>query len=67
MKMCWQSVSDLEFNVPFKRPEELASDVLKSVNDVIMHARAEENNKYFDLVLFFIAGHPLFFGTNKIF
>jgi CMP-N,N'-diacetyllegionaminic acid synthase len=44
--------SDLGIKVPFKRPEELASDEANSY-DVIMHAIKyyEDNNKYFDLVL----------------
>ncbi|MFV8346782.1 cytidylyltransferase domain-containing protein [Flavobacterium sp. ZB4P13] len=44
--------SDLGIDVPFKRPEELASDIANSY-DVIMHAIKyyEDSNKYFDLVL----------------
>jgi CMP-N,N'-diacetyllegionaminic acid synthase len=44
--------SGLGIHVPFKRPEELASDIANSY-DVIMHAIKyyEDNNKYFDLVL----------------
>jgi CMP-N,N'-diacetyllegionaminic acid synthase len=44
--------SGLGIHVPFKRPEELASDLANSY-DVIMHAIKyyEENNKHFDLVL----------------
>jgi N-acylneuraminate cytidylyltransferase len=44
--------SDLGIDVPFKRPEELASDTASSY-DVIMHAIKyyEDNNKFFDLVL----------------
>lgn len=44
--------SNLRIQVPFKRPEELASD-LATTYDVIMHAikHYENQNKYFDLVL----------------
>jgi len=44
--------SNLGIQVPFKRPEELASD-LANTYDVIMHAvkHYEDQNKYFDLVL----------------
>jgi CMP-N,N'-diacetyllegionaminic acid synthase len=44
--------SDLGIDVPFKRPEELASDTASS-HDVIIHAIKyyEEKNKHFDLVL----------------
>ena len=44
--------SDLGIDVPFKRPEELASDIANSY-DVIMHAIKyyEDINNHFDLVL----------------
>jgi len=44
--------SDLGIDLPFKRPEELASDTANSY-DVVMHAIQyyEDCNKYFDLVL----------------
>ncbi len=44
--------SNLGIQVPFKRPEELASDIATTY-DVIMHAikHYEDQNKFFDLVL----------------
>jgi CMP-N,N'-diacetyllegionaminic acid synthase len=52
--------ADLGIHVPFKRPEELASDTANSY-DVVMHAikQYENNNKYFDLVLLLQPTSPL--------